>query len=157
VVIKSVPGGAFRCAAVLGRTLSAVRKAHSPPCPVVRTFGRVPYQFEWDAEKAAANLRKHGVSFDEAVRPSATRFQCCSLIPTTRLAKSVILSWEFLRKVACWSRSREVDRDTMRPEETTELDLGQPLPASVVLIRAPSVYIREAMMERLATPEPRRR
>ena len=27
----------------------------------------VPYQFEWDADKAAANLRKHGVSFDEAV------------------------------------------------------------------------------------------
>jgi len=26
----------------------------------------VPYQFEWDADKAAANLRKHGVSFDEA-------------------------------------------------------------------------------------------
>jgi len=27
----------------------------------------VPYEFEWDAAKAAANLRKHGVSFDEAV------------------------------------------------------------------------------------------
>ena len=27
----------------------------------------MPYQFEWDAHKAAANLRKHGVSFDEAV------------------------------------------------------------------------------------------
>jgi len=27
----------------------------------------VPYQFAWDADKAAANLRKHGVSFDEAV------------------------------------------------------------------------------------------
>lgn len=27
----------------------------------------MPYQFEWDARKAAANLRKHGVSFDEAV------------------------------------------------------------------------------------------
>ena len=26
----------------------------------------MPYQFEWDADKAAANLRKHGVSFDEA-------------------------------------------------------------------------------------------
>jgi len=24
-------------------------------------------QFEWDASKAASNLRKHGVSFDEAV------------------------------------------------------------------------------------------
>jgi uncharacterized DUF497 family protein len=27
----------------------------------------VPYQFEWDAAKARENLRKHGVSFDEAV------------------------------------------------------------------------------------------
>jgi uncharacterized DUF497 family protein len=27
----------------------------------------VSYQFEWDAAKAAANLKKHGVSFEEAV------------------------------------------------------------------------------------------
>jgi uncharacterized protein len=27
----------------------------------------VPYQFEWDVDKAAANLRKHGLSFDEAI------------------------------------------------------------------------------------------
>ena len=27
----------------------------------------MPYEFEWDSEKAAANLREHGVSFDEAV------------------------------------------------------------------------------------------
>jgi uncharacterized DUF497 family protein len=26
----------------------------------------VPYQFEWDPEKAAENLRKHGVAFEEA-------------------------------------------------------------------------------------------
>lgn len=25
------------------------------------------YQFEWDAEKAEANERKHGVTFDEAI------------------------------------------------------------------------------------------
>ena len=25
------------------------------------------FKFEWDAQKAASNLRKHGVSFDEAV------------------------------------------------------------------------------------------
>ena len=25
------------------------------------------YRFEWDASKAAENLRKHGVSFDEAI------------------------------------------------------------------------------------------
>jgi hypothetical protein len=27
----------------------------------------VSYQFEWDTEKADANLSKHGVSFEEAV------------------------------------------------------------------------------------------
>lgn len=27
----------------------------------------MPYRFEWDADKAAENLRKHGVSFAEAV------------------------------------------------------------------------------------------
>ena len=27
----------------------------------------MPYQFEWDADKAAAILQKHGVSFDEAI------------------------------------------------------------------------------------------
>ena len=26
----------------------------------------MPYQFEWDREKAAENLRKHGVAFEEA-------------------------------------------------------------------------------------------
>jgi len=26
----------------------------------------MPYHFEWDSRKAAANIRKHGVSFDEA-------------------------------------------------------------------------------------------
>lgn len=25
------------------------------------------FNFEWDSEKAASNLRKHGISFDEAV------------------------------------------------------------------------------------------
>ena len=26
----------------------------------------MPYRFEWDSRKAATNIRKHGVSFDEA-------------------------------------------------------------------------------------------
>ena len=33
----------------------------------------MPYQFEWDAKKAAANLQKHGVSFDEAVTAFSDR------------------------------------------------------------------------------------
>lgn len=31
------------------------------------------YQFEWDPEKASANLKKHGVSFEEAVTAFADR------------------------------------------------------------------------------------
>ena len=27
----------------------------------------MPYQFEWDVDKAAANLQRHGIPFDEAV------------------------------------------------------------------------------------------
>lgn len=33
----------------------------------------MPYQFEWDVSKAAANLRKHGVAFDEAVTAFSDR------------------------------------------------------------------------------------
>ncbi len=43
------------------------RQAHAPPKAEGRRFAAVPYQFEWDAGKAVANLGKHGVSFDEAV------------------------------------------------------------------------------------------
>lgn len=32
------------------------------------------YRFEWDPAKAAANLRKHGVSFEEAVTAFADPF-----------------------------------------------------------------------------------
>ena len=28
--------------------------------------GQMPYRFEWNSRKAATNIRKHGVSFDEA-------------------------------------------------------------------------------------------
>ena len=32
------------------------------------------YEFEWDADKARSNERKHGVSFDEAATVFADRF-----------------------------------------------------------------------------------
>jgi len=51
----------------------------------------VPYQFEWDADKAAANLRKHGVSFDEAVTAFSDRLSILSQIQITGRVKSVIL------------------------------------------------------------------
>lgn len=45
--------------------------AHSSTNPrrsmaILKEGGNVRVQFEWSARKAAANLRKHGVSFDEA-------------------------------------------------------------------------------------------
>jgi len=52
----------------------------------------VPYQFEWDADKAAGNLRKHGVPFDEAVTAFNDPLSVLlSLTLITRPAKSVIL------------------------------------------------------------------
>ena len=39
----------------------------------------MPYQFEWDAEKARENVRRHGVSFDEAVTAFSDRFS--ALLP----------------------------------------------------------------------------
>jgi uncharacterized DUF497 family protein len=39
----------------------------------------VPYQFEWDVEKARQNVRKHGVSFDEAVTAFSDRLS--ALLP----------------------------------------------------------------------------
>ena len=39
----------------------------------------MPYQFEWDAEKARENVRKHGVSFDEAVTAFSDRLS--ALLP----------------------------------------------------------------------------
>jgi uncharacterized DUF497 family protein len=39
----------------------------------------VPYQFEWDAEKARENVRQHGVSFDEAVTAFSDRLS--ALLP----------------------------------------------------------------------------
>ncbi len=36
-----------------------------------RSSAQTPQQFEWDEDKAQANLRKHGVSFEEAVESFA--------------------------------------------------------------------------------------
>jgi hypothetical protein len=41
------------------------------------------FNFEWDSEKAASNLRKHGISFDEAVTVFGDPLALSSLIPIT--------------------------------------------------------------------------
>jgi uncharacterized DUF497 family protein len=45
-------------------------------------------EFEWDSNKAAANLKKHGVAFDEALTVFGTRWRGCSATPTIRLMSS---------------------------------------------------------------------
>ena len=53
----------------------------------------MPYQFEWDADKAAANLRKHGVSFDEAVTALAIRWRSSSRTQIIQSGRSGTWCW----------------------------------------------------------------
>jgi len=101
----------------------------------------VPYQFEWDAQKAAANLRKHGVSFDEAVTAfsdrlsvllpdpdhsvGAERYLVMGLSARGRLLvvsfverppRTRIITAETMKKAKGKPQVRERDKDTMRPE-----------------------------------------
>lgn len=69
----------------------------------------MPYQFEWDADKAAANLRKHGVPFDEAVRAFSDPLSLLQDSPRNASATT-------MKKTKVRRQVREVDRDTMRPE-----------------------------------------
>ena len=48
-------------------------------------------RFEWDADKAAANLKKHRVSFDEAVTASMIRLLQPSAILITRTRRIALL------------------------------------------------------------------
>jgi uncharacterized DUF497 family protein len=50
----------------LALALDVAPRSSQAPTRWRGTFLALGYQFEWDTEKAAANLRKHGVSFDEA-------------------------------------------------------------------------------------------
>ena len=46
-------------------------------------------RFEWDAEKALANLTKHGVSFEEATTVFADPFSLTISDPTIPMTKPV--------------------------------------------------------------------
>lgn len=48
-------------------------------------------QFEWDKEKAASNLKKHGVSFEEASTVFGDFLLRCFMTMSIRLMKSVKL------------------------------------------------------------------
>jgi uncharacterized DUF497 family protein len=48
-------------------------------------------QFEWDKEKAASNLTKHGVSFEEAVQFLVISLLKCFMMTNIRKMKNVKL------------------------------------------------------------------
>ena len=45
-----------------------IPRKHIKNHPSVKLADLLPVQFEWDADKAALNLKKHGVDFRDAVR-----------------------------------------------------------------------------------------
>jgi hypothetical protein len=50
-------------------------------------------RFEWDPAKAASNLRKHGVSFEDAQGVFYDERACCSTTRTTRRWRSGSFCW----------------------------------------------------------------
>ena len=58
-------------------------------------------EFEWDENKAAANLSKHGVAFDEAKLSLKMHFMLISTIPTTLMMSIGILSLDNQSSVVC--------------------------------------------------------
>jgi len=49
--------------------------------------------FEWDARKAAANFKKHGVTFEDGRQCSLTRLRLRTATPTTRWTNAGRLPW----------------------------------------------------------------
>ncbi len=68
-------------------------------------------RFEWDPEKAATNIRKHGISFDEAVTvfkdPLAYIFN--DLIHSEQEPREIIIGTSALRRMilVCFVERRE--------------------------------------------------
>jgi len=60
--------------------------------------------FEWDARKAAANLRKHGVSFDEAatVLADPDALDGPDLDHSEHEARSLQLGESLAGRCSCW-------------------------------------------------------
>ena len=60
------------------------------------------YEFEWDAKKAADNLRKHGVSFDEAVTAFGDPLSILLSDPSHSVVKSDTSYWACPPQAAFW-------------------------------------------------------
>jgi len=55
-------------------------------------------EFEWDAAKAATNLRKHGVSFEEAVTVFSDAFSLTIADPVEPENRLVTVGWSHRRR-----------------------------------------------------------
>ena len=60
------------------------------------------FSVEWDAEKAATNVRKHGVTFEEAATAFGDPLAGSSMIGVTRSVRRASRFWRNLTRVACW-------------------------------------------------------
>ncbi len=60
------------------------------------------YRFEWDAVKAAGNLKKHGISLDEAITVFGDSLTCSCPIPATVSGKGGIFSSARPIGSGCW-------------------------------------------------------
>ena len=60
-------------------------------------------QFEWDDEKATANVRKHGISFEEA--KSVFRDERAKLIndPDHSEDEDRLVLWDYAKRSGSWS------------------------------------------------------
>lgn len=62
----------------------------------------MPYRFEWDSSKAAANANKHGVSFHDAVTVFGDQLARCMEDPATAMASSGLCCLDKPRLASCW-------------------------------------------------------
>jgi uncharacterized DUF497 family protein len=58
--------------------------------------------FEWGSRKAALNMRKHGVSFEEARTVFFMKMQRSSMIQTIRRARTALSSWASVVHYVCY-------------------------------------------------------
>jgi len=59
-------------------------------------------RFEWDEEKANANLKKHKVDFDEATTVFTDPFSITIEDPATQWMNNGILTSAVLPQIVCW-------------------------------------------------------
>ena len=60
------------------------------------------YEFEWDPAKAASNVRKHNVSFNDAAEVIATHSQSRFVTRSTASLRNAGLPWVARRTVDYW-------------------------------------------------------